>query len=105
MDAEDGQAAVDLFRAHAEDIDLVLLDLTLPDMSGPEVSKEVRRVRPDVKVFFTSAHDPEVVDMGEAFSQEARSNFIRKPYRIKELVRTLHEALATPKSHSASSNR
>ncbi len=104
MDAEDGQAAVDLFRAHAKDIDLVLLDLTLPDMSGPEVSREIRRIRQDVKVFFTSAYDPEILGAGSAFSKEPLSNFIRKPYRIKELVCTLREALATPKSHSATSN-
>jgi two-component system, cell cycle sensor histidine kinase and response regulator CckA len=104
MDAEDGQAAVDRFRAHAKDIDLVLLDLTLPDLSGPEVFSEFRRVRPDVKVLFTSAYDPEVLSVGSAYSEEVLSNFIRKPYRIKELVGTLREALAAPKSHSAASN-
>lgn len=103
MDAGDGHAAVDLFRAHAKDIDLVVLDLTLPDMSGPELSREFQRVRPDVKVFFTSAYDPEVLAVDSAYSEEVLSNFIRKPYRIKELVCTLREALATPKSHSATS--
>lgn len=73
-------------------------------MSGPEVSKEVRRVRPDVKVFFTSAYDPEVLGSGSASSEEVLSHFIRKPYRLKELIGTLREALATPKSHAATSN-
>ncbi len=91
--AEDGHAAVDLFRDHAEDIDLVLLDLTLPGMSGQEVFRELRVVKPDVKIMFTSGYDPQGITPGSAFTEEVLSNFIRKPYRIDELVHTLHEAL------------
>jgi PAS domain S-box-containing protein len=91
--AEDGHAAVDLFRDHAEDIDLVLLDLTLPGMSGQEVFRELRVLKPDVKIMFTSGYDPQGITPGSAFSEEVLSNFIRKPYRIDELVHTLHEAL------------
>jgi two-component system, cell cycle sensor histidine kinase and response regulator CckA len=91
--AEDGHAAVDLFRSHAEDIDLVLLDLTLPGMSGQEVFRKLRALKPDVKVMFTSGYDPQELTPGSAFSEEVLSNFIRKPYRIDELVNTLHEAL------------
>jgi len=91
--AENGHAAVDLFRDHAEDIDIVLLDLTLPGMSGLEVFQELRGLKPDVKITFTSGYDPQGITPGSAFSEEVLSNFIRKPYRIDELVHVLHEAL------------
>jgi CheY-like chemotaxis protein len=91
--AEDGHVAVDLFRDHAQDIDVVLLDLTLPGMSGQEVFRELRSIRPDVKIIFSSGYDPQGITPGSAFSEEVLSNFIRKPYRIEELVNRLHEAL------------
>ncbi|MBV8865561.1 MAG: response regulator [Acidobacteriaceae bacterium] len=104
MNAEDGRAALDLFRAHAGSIDLVLLDLTLPDISGPEVAKRLCRIQPDVRIFFTSAYDLDQPGVEIASSEEVLSNFIRKPYRLNELVSTLREALASPRSHSATSN-
>ncbi len=91
--AEDGHAAVDLFRDHAQDIDVVLLDLTLPGMSGPEVFRVLRGMKPDVKIIFSSGYDPQGITPGSAFTEEVLSNFIRKPYRIDELVYTLREAL------------
>ncbi|MBV8553240.1 MAG: response regulator [Acidobacteriaceae bacterium] len=91
--ASDGHAAVDLFGARARDIDAILLDLTLPGMSGPEVFREVRRVKPNVKVIFTSAYDQERISASSMLDREALSNFIRKPYRIHELVRTLRNTL------------
>jgi len=54
MDAHNGSLGLDLFREHAKEIDVVLLDLTLPDMSGREILEKLRRLRPDVKVILTT---------------------------------------------------
>jgi PAS domain S-box-containing protein len=56
VDASDGNAGVKLFRANEREIDVVLLDLTLPGMTGREVLEEMRRLRPDVKVIVTTAY-------------------------------------------------
>ena len=48
IEAIDGSAAVDLFRANEADIAVVLLGVTLPGMSGLEVFAELRRIRPDI---------------------------------------------------------
>ncbi len=60
FEAMDGRAGVDLFQAHAGEIDVVLLDLTLPGMTGREVLEGLRRLRSDVKVVITSAYSQEV---------------------------------------------
>src|SRR5262249_44730470 len=55
IEAGDGTTGANLFRANEAKIDVVLLDLTLPGLSGREVLKELRRIRPDVKVILTTA--------------------------------------------------
>jgi len=89
----DGRAAVNLFRARARDIDAVLLDVTLPGMSGLQVLKEIRQVKADVKVILTSAYDGERVNSRAALAGHSRQGFIRKPYRFFDLMRTLQDTL------------
>ena len=89
FEAMDGRAGVDLFQAHAEEIDVVLLDLTLPGMTGREVLDELRRLRPDVKVVITSAYGQEVAL--KALGGQESWLYIRKPYRALELVELLRD--------------
>jgi two-component system cell cycle sensor histidine kinase/response regulator CckA len=91
LTADDGSAAVDVFDAYANDIDVVLLDLTLPGMSGLEVLKEIQKIRSGVSVILTSAYDREAA--GSAlFDEHGAAAFLRKPYRFNELVLVLQEA-------------
>jgi PAS domain S-box-containing protein len=91
--AADGRTALNLFRERSNDIDLILLDLTLPGMSGAEVCREVRRISPDVKIILTSAYDRERMSAGFPAGEQVPYSFIRKPYRIAELVRTIQRVL------------
>ena len=56
IEAGDGTTGVALFQANREKIDVVLLDMTLPGLSGREVVDELRRVQPDTKVVLTTAY-------------------------------------------------
>ena len=73
----DGATGMDLFQAHAREIDLVLLDLTLPGMSGREVLGELRRMRPSIKVVLSTAYgrDRALADVSERESVY----YLRKP--------------------------
>ena len=90
IEAIDGGAALDLFRANEPDIAVVLLDMTLPAMSGPEVFAELRRIRPDVKVILTSAYSQETVLT--AFGGQPTWDFVRKPYQLNDLVNLISAA-------------
>lgn len=92
----DGRAALSLYREQAEEIDAVLLDLTLPGVSGAEVFQEMRRIRPDAKIVLTSAYDREQVSARFASGDQAVCTFIRKPYRIGELVSALRGVVRQP---------
>jgi len=89
LEAGDGAAAVDLFQAHAPEIDIVLLDLTLPGMFGGEILKELRKMRPDIKVVLSTAHGRERALAG--VSDPNSVSYIRKPYEIEELTALLRK--------------
>jgi CheY-like chemotaxis protein len=92
IEASDGVAAVDLFRARKADIGVVLLDMTLPGLGGHEVFAELRAIRPDVKVVLTSAYGREIA--APSFEASQARGFIRKPYQPGDLVRLLWDVLS-----------
>ena len=91
--AETGESAIELFRSHARSVDMILLDLNLPGVPGAEVLVEVRRIRPNVKVVITTGYDPQLIGAGHIWGGKQPSGFIRKPYRLSELVRMIRELL------------
>ena len=84
IEAADGKTGIDFFRASATQIDVVLLDLTLPGMSGGEVLRELRRIQPDMKVIIMSAYSRDRVL--EAIGEQQPWLYIRKPYQFSELI-------------------
>jgi len=89
IEAANGKTGVDLFQASAREVDVVLLDMTLPGMSGPEVLGELRRIQPDVNVIITSAYsrDSALTTIG----WQPHWLYIRKPYHFSELVALLRQ--------------
>jgi PAS domain S-box-containing protein len=87
IEASDGHAGVDLFRANSGTVDVVLLDLTLPGRTGREVLEEMRRIRPDVNVIVTTAYSQETALQTIGGKQSWR--YLRKPYRIVEVENLL----------------
>lgn len=90
LEAADGCAAVEMFRTEGNGIDIVLLDVALPGIPGPRVLEELRSLRRDVRVIFSSAYSREMalrnVPDGQLY------DFIRKPYRIAELLDLLQKS-------------
>jgi PAS domain S-box-containing protein len=96
IEASDGRTGVDLFLANAPAIGAVLLDMTLPGLSGREVLQELRRIRHDVKVILTTAYSQDAALA--ALSGERPWGFIRKPYRLSELAQLLRNACQQTRS-------
>ena len=92
IEASDGSAGMDLMQKHKDDIDVILLDVTLPGRSSREILDEVRRIRPDLKVILTSAYDRNTVDA--TFTGLPITRFIRKPFQLSDLARVLQDALS-----------
>jgi two-component system response regulator (stage 0 sporulation protein F) len=85
--ASSGKAALNLFREQR--IDIVLMDVKLPDQSGPETLKRLQSIRPDVPCFFMTASGGITKEhLGGAIG------VFEKPFRnLSEVVRTLSEIL------------
>jgi DNA-binding NtrC family response regulator len=96
VEACNGCTAAEVFRAKAAEIGAVLLDMTLPGISGRDLFEEFRRIRPDIKVILTSAYSPEMVT--EAVGGPGAWEFIRKPYSLGDLLLRLQKTLALPDS-------
>jgi DNA-binding NtrC family response regulator len=83
LEAPDGRAGVDLFRANADQICLVLLDMTMPHMDGAATFRELRRIREDVQVILMSGYNEQ--SAMSAFAGVEPAAFVQKPYRFEEL--------------------
>jgi two-component system, cell cycle sensor histidine kinase and response regulator CckA len=89
LEAGDGQSAMDLMSAHRDELDVILLDLTIPVRASSEVLDAARRDCPGAKVILTTAYSREMATA--SFGGTPVDGFIRKPYEIAELLRLLEE--------------
>ena len=91
MLAVNGKEAVDKFRDHAEEISAVLLDLTIPVMSGEEAFHEIQNMRPNVPIVLSSGYTEQ--DVAKRFTGKGPAGFVQKPYAITELSKKFHSLL------------
>ncbi len=98
MTAADGDEGVDIFRRHGERVALVLLDMTMPRLSGRETLKELRRVRESVTVVLSSGYSEEVAR--DQFADQPISGFLQKPYAPNKLLAKVQAALGESPAES-----
>jgi two-component system cell cycle sensor histidine kinase/response regulator CckA len=91
LTAADGQEAVAVFRKHAETIRAVLLDLTMPHLDGAATARELRRIRPEVRIVLTSGYTAE--EATRQFTDRDVVGFLQKPYALTDLVAAVRGAL------------
>jgi len=89
--ARNGKDAVDLYQAHKDTIDMVILDMIMPHMGGGETYDRVKEINRNIKVLLSSGYS---ID-GEATEILNRgcNGFIQKPFNIKELSLKIREIL------------
>ena len=91
LTAGNGREAIETYEKNKEKIDIVLLDMIMPDMSGGETYDKLKEINPDIKVLLASGYSmngtaSEIMDRG-------CSGFIQKPFKMKELSQKLREIL------------
>jgi len=89
--AADGEEAVERFAACPLDIRAVLLDLSMPKMSGDEAFEAIKRIRPDVPIVLSSGFNEQ--DTTSRIAGRGLAGFIQKPYRPTELIDRLRQLL------------
>jgi PAS domain S-box-containing protein len=94
LTAADGEEALAIYREQGADIDLVLLDFTMPGLTGLDVLQQLREINPAVRVILSSGHT-QPVDNERLLAAGARA-FVAKPYHPDELVRRIRQVLDEP---------
>ncbi|MCK4485179.1 MAG: response regulator, partial [Desulfobacterales bacterium] len=86
-----GKEAVEIYRKHKDEIDLVILDMIMPEMGGGEAYDRIKENNPKVKALLASGYS---ID-GQATEILGRGcdGFIQKPFNVKELSRKIREIL------------
>jgi PAS domain S-box-containing protein len=92
--AVDGLDAVEAYRRHPG-IDLVVLDLTMPRLSGRDACRRLRELDAGVRVLFASGYSAEAIPEDE---QALSCGFVAKPYRPDSLVGAVRAALERPRA-------
>lgn len=91
LEARNGHEAVDVYRVHKNKIDLVILDMIMPDMGGGAVYDRIKMIKPDVKVILSSGYSAE--GQAAAILERGCNGFIQKPFSIKYLSQKIREVL------------
>ncbi len=89
--AENGLHAVEILQRMSQEIALVLLDMTMPVMSGEEALERFREIRPDIRVIVSSGYNE--VEAIRHFTGKGIAAFIQKPYTSAQLAEKVKSVL------------
>lgn len=97
--AESGQSGLDLYSRHIEEIDLVILDMIMPNLSGRKTYDRLKEINPDLKILLSSGYS--INGEAQKILDRGCFGFIQKPYNLKQLSMKVREILeSTSKSHN-----
>jgi len=88
----DPSQAVELYRYDHEQIDLVIVDMVMPDMSGIELIEKIREIDADVPVVLSSGFALD--EMIEKFMTHGFVGFLTKPFKMEELLDVVGTSLS-----------
>lgn len=90
--AEDGPGGIEIYKKHQADIVCVLLDMTMPRMSGEETIGHLKKINPEVRVLLMSGYSEQ--EASNRFNGKGVAAFMQKPYTPQDLQEKLDEILA-----------
>ncbi len=89
--ASNATEALELFSSDTESYDLVITDISLPDMTGIELAREIIKIRPNTPVIACSGHEPSSIH--EESSSAGIRAYIKKPYSKQEVADKINRVL------------
>lgn len=99
LEASDGAEALALFSRYQDEIDLLILDVVMPDKGGREVAESARRIRPEVKVLFNSGYPLDLLQHKGILGKDV--HFFTKPIEPRELLAKVRRVLDEGKDGAA----
>ncbi|HJR49752.1 MAG TPA: response regulator [Gemmatimonadales bacterium] len=96
LEADGAEEALDVFRTSQQPIDVVLLDVVMPETDGVELAEQILSHRPGQRIIFMSAYPADV--LAEHGLQDLEVLFLAKPYTMEELRAKVRLAMEGPPS-------
>jgi len=89
--ASSGREGIQLFEENQDRVQLILMDILMPEMSGIETHKEIKALDPDMKFIFMSGFpDKDALSLRELVGDYV---FVKKPFSVKEIVSEIRQVL------------
>ncbi|MHA1646798.1 MAG: ATP-binding response regulator, partial [Promethearchaeota archaeon] len=89
IDVEDGKEALKICKNQKQKIDLLITDVVMPVMGGIQLSEEMLRLYPNIKIIFISGFAPDNV-LNEKVKQNC-AVFLQKPFKVEVLLKIIHQ--------------
>ena len=90
--AKNGKEGVDIFKKFSDQIDLVILDIIMPELDGKDCYYEIKRINPQVKVLLTSGYSKS--NIKDELLKNGVDAYLCKPFNIDVLLKTVQQVLA-----------
>jgi len=91
LSAACGKASLDIYEARKGGIDMIILDMIMPDLGGGQTYDRLKKINPDVKVLLSSGYS--IDGQAEEILKRGCNGFIQKPFTMEELSRKIREIL------------
>jgi CheY-like chemotaxis protein len=89
--ARNGLEALAAYKDHKEEVDLVILDMIMPDMGGGKTYDELKKIDPDIKVLLSSGYS--ISGEASEILERGCNDFIQKPFNMKQLSEKMRHIL------------
>ncbi|MBW2002266.1 MAG: response regulator, partial [Deltaproteobacteria bacterium] len=89
--ASGGIEALEIYKKNKDTIDIVILDMIMPDIGGGEIYDRVKEINPDIKVLLSSGYS--INGQATEMLNRGCSGFIQKPFNMKQLAEKIREIL------------
>jgi len=91
--AKSGKEAIEVYKENHSGIDMVILDMILPDMSGGDTYDRLKEINPGIKVLLASGYD--IDSQASDIMERGCDGFIQKPFNMNELLEKIREVLTS----------
>ncbi|MFH1699764.1 MAG: response regulator [Candidatus Zixiibacteriota bacterium] len=86
--SENGKQAVGIYEQFSSEIDIAIIDMQMPEMSGPATYERLKSIDPDIKVIFSSG---QICDQMNQLVRDSGCICLAKPYKMAQLTEALEE--------------
>jgi len=87
LTATNGQQAIEVYKTHADEIDLIIMDVVMPIMGGSQAAQNIRQINPQVKIIFSTGYDKDTQ------SNLVNETVITKPFPIVKMSHMIRQQL------------